>query len=460
MPRPARLSPDRILAASALEFSERGFAGARVDRIAHRARVNKAMLYYHFTSKQRLYRTLLRRMFTRAAERLQSVAAGHHPPAVKVDRAIAAMAAFIDEHAFFPAIMLREVAEGGMHLDRETLKALGAVPRAVAAAVAAAASCRQRPPADRARVSGQVEATDVQVAAQVGGRLIELRVREGDRVNVGDVIARLDTADAEIALARVRAERAQADAQRRLLVAGTRPEDIRQADAQAATAETDVRAAEAELAAAQADVDRFEALLAANSGSRKQRDDAVTRRDVAKERLQGARDRVRAARENVARLRAGARREDIEAAQARVTAISAQIAAAEKAIADATVSAPTPGVVTETLADAGELLQPRAPLVVITDLVHAWANVYIDEPLVPRIRLGQPATVFTDAGGPGASGTISYISSKAEFTPRNVQTAEDRSKLVYRLKISLDNRKGVFKAGMPVEAEIPFQDAR
>ncbi|PYQ84328.1 MAG: hypothetical protein DMG03_11145, partial [Acidobacteria bacterium] len=330
----------------------------------------------------------------------------------------------------------------------------------LAAAVAAAASCRQRPPADRARVSGQVEATDVQVAAQVGGRLIELRVREGDRVNAGDVIARLDTADAELALARVRAERAQADAQRRLLVAGTRPEDIRQADAQAATAETDVHAAEAELAAAQADVDRFEALLAADSGSRKQRDDAVTRRDVAKERLQGARDRVRAARENVARLRAGARREDIEAAQARVTAISAQIAAAEKAIADATVSAPTPGVVTETLADAGELLQPRAPLVVITDLVHAWANVYIDEPLVPRIRLGQPATVFTDAGGPGASGTISYISSKAEFTPRNVQTAEDRSKLVYRLKISLDNRKGVFKAGMPVEAEIPFQDAR
>src|SRR5947209_14597739 len=83
MPRPARVSPDRILAAAALEFSERGFAGARVDRIAHRARVNKAMLYYHFTSKQRLYRTLLRRMFTRAAERLQSVAAGHHPPAVK-----------------------------------------------------------------------------------------------------------------------------------------------------------------------------------------------------------------------------------------------------------------------------------------------------------------------------------------------------------------------------------------
>jgi TetR/AcrR family transcriptional regulator len=135
MPRPARVSADAILAAAAFEFAERGFAGARVDRIARRAKVNKAMLYYHFTSKQQLYRTLLRRMFTRAAERLQAIAAGPGPPAAKVDRAVAGMAAFIHEHAFFPAIMLREVAEGGAHLDRETLKTLGAVPRTVAGIV-------------------------------------------------------------------------------------------------------------------------------------------------------------------------------------------------------------------------------------------------------------------------------------------------------------------------------------
>ena len=135
MPRPARVSPDLILAAAALEFAERGFAGARVDRIARRAKVNKAMLYYHFTSKQRLYRTLLRRMFTLAAARLQAIAAGPGAPADKVDRAVAGMAAFIQEHTFFPAIMLREVAEGGAHLDRDTLKTLAAVPRAVAGIV-------------------------------------------------------------------------------------------------------------------------------------------------------------------------------------------------------------------------------------------------------------------------------------------------------------------------------------
>jgi TetR/AcrR family transcriptional regulator len=133
MPRPARVSPDRILAAAAVEFAGRGYGGARVDRIARRARVNKAMLYYHFRSKQGLYRALLRQTFARAAQRLDAIAGSDAPPDLKLDRAIAAVAAFIKEHAFFPAIMLREIAEGGTHLDRETLAVLAAVPRAAAA---------------------------------------------------------------------------------------------------------------------------------------------------------------------------------------------------------------------------------------------------------------------------------------------------------------------------------------
>ena len=326
----------------------------------------------------------------------------------------------------------------------------------LAAAVAASCACAEKPPADRVRASGQVEATDVQVAAPVGGRLLELRVAEGDRVAAGAIVAQLDTADAVLARSRAQADRAQADAQLRLLIAGARSEDVRQAEAQVAAAETEVRGAAAELAAAQADVDRFEALLASNSGSRKQRDDAVTRRDVTHERAQGARDRVRAARESVARLRAGSRREDIDAARARVASADAQIATLEKAIADATVTAPIAGVVSEKLADAGELLQPRAPIIVLTDLDRVWANIYIDEPAVPRLILGQPATLFTDAGGTGLAGTVTYISSRAEFTPRNVQTAEDRSRLVYRVKVSVKNAGGTLKPGMPVEAEIPF----
>lgn len=326
----------------------------------------------------------------------------------------------------------------------------------LAAIIAAASACQEPPPADRVRVSGQAEATDVQVAAQVGGRLLERKVNEGARVERGAVLAVIDTADAEISLARARADRDQADAQLRLLQAGSRPEDIRQAEAQVSSAQGDLAAADADLAAAQTDVDRFEGLLASGSGARKPRDDAAARRDVARERSRAARDRVRASQEAVARLRAGARPEEIAAARARVASAAAQIAAIEKAIADATVVAPVSGVVTSTIAEVGELVQPRGPILVITDLDRAWANVYVDEPVVPRLRVGDAATLFTDAGGAGVGGTISYISERAEFTPRNVQTADDRSKLVYRVKVAVDNRDGLFKAGMPVEAEIPF----
>ncbi len=100
------------------------------------------------------------------------------------------------------------------------------------------------------------------------------------------------------------------------------------------------------------------------------------------------------------------------------------------------------------------MVAPRAPVVVITDLDHAWADVYVPEPTVPRITIGQPATLYTDAGGEGIAGTVTYISPTAEFTPRNVQTADERAKLVYRIRVSVDNSAGVLKQGMPVDAEL------
>jgi HlyD family secretion protein len=299
-----------------------------------------------------------------------------------------------------------------------------------------------------------VEATEVRVAPQVGGRLIDVAVAEGDRVAKGAVLARIDTSDAELALRRAEADRDQALAALRLLEAGARPEDVRQARAQADSAQADVAAAESELRSASEDVTRFEGLLQSNAGSRKQRDVAVTRRDVAAARVTAARERARAAAEAVARLRAGARAEEIAGARARVAAGEAQIATLQKNVADAVLTAPVAGLVTAKLADAGEMVAPRTPVAAITDMDHAWANVYVDEPVVPRLRLGQPVTLVTDAGQ-RLQGSITFISPKAEFTPRNVQTADERSKLVYRIKVTVDNREGVLKPGMPVEAELP-----
>lgn len=330
------------------------------------------------------------------------------------------------------------------------------IAAAVAVGVLAGGACKSRGAQGPPRASGYVEATEIRVAPEVAGRILELPVREGDRVAAGALIARLDIAEAELALRRARADRDTAVAQLRLLQAGSRGEDIRQARAQAESAQADVAAAQSEVKAAQEDVQRFEALLAANAGSRKQRDDAVARRDVAAARLAAARDRARAASENAAKLRAGSRPEEIAAGRARVASADAQIAALQKHVTDAEIRSPSAGIVTSKLADPGELAAPRVPLVVITDLDHAWANVYVDEPIVPRLKLGQKATVVTDAGQ-RLEGTVTFISPKAEFTPRNVQTAEERSKLVYRIKVSVDNRAGILKVGMPVEVELTLE---
>jgi HlyD family secretion protein len=315
------------------------------------------------------------------------------------------------------------------------------------------ASACNRGGGNEPRATGYVEATEIRVASEVGGRMLEMKAVEGARVNAGDVLARIDTADTDLALRRAQAERAQAEAQLALLQAGSRPEDVRQASSQMQSAQADVRGAEAELAAAAADLERFEGLLKANAGSVKQRDDARTRRDVAASRVRAAQERAQAAADGLARVRSGARPQELDGARARVAAIDAQIASLQKNAADAVVKAPASGVVTAKLLDAGEMAAPRAALAVITDLDHAWANIYVDERLVPTLKIGQPATIVTDAGQ-RLAGTITFISPKAEFTPRNVQTAEERSKLVYRIKITTDNREGTLKPGMPVEAEL------
>ncbi len=317
----------------------------------------------------------------------------------------------------------------------------------------AVAACSRATSTSPGRVSGYVEATDVRVAAEVGGRLLDVRVAEGDRVNAGDVIARVDTSDTELAIRRATAERDQAQAQLALLRAGSRAEDIRQASAQVQSAKADVGAAQAELDAAIADLERFEGLLRLNAGSVKQRDDARTRRDVAQARVHAAQERAQAAADALAKLRAGARPQEIDAARARVAATDAQIATLQKNAGDATVKAPVGGIVTARLLDTGEMAAPRAAIAVITDLDHAWANLYVDEQLVPQLKIGQAATIVTDAGQ-RLPGTITFISPKAEFTPRNVQTAEERSKLVYRVKVTADNKQGILKPGMPVEAEL------
>lgn len=285
--------------------------------------------------------------------------------------------------------------------------------------------------------SGHVEATDVHISTKVGGRLERFPPEEGNEVRPGEEIARIETTDIELAIQQARADRDGANAELRLRLAGSRREDVAAAAAQ-------VTRAKADLDGAQKDLDRMQALLDRGSGTPKSRDDARTRRDVAAAQVKGA-------QEGLARLKNGSRPGEIEAARARVAAAEARIAQLEQQGKDATVLSPVAGVMTEKVAHAGELVQPGSPLCVITKLADAWVTVYIGEPDLGRIRIGQEAEVVTD-DGQTRKGRISYVSSKAEFTPRNVQTRDERVKLVYKVKVALDNKDGLFKPGMPAEA--------
>ena len=328
------------------------------------------------------------------------------------------------------------------------------LPLAASAVLAiAAAACQQPDDPNRLRASGHVEATDVRLAPEVGGRIVTFDVKEGDRIQAGARVLTIDTTDIQLAIDRARTERASAEANLRLVRAAARPEDVRQAQAQVEAAQADVASARAEVESANADLKRFELLLERKSGAQKQRDDAATRVEVANARLDAAQRRVEAAQATLARVNAGARPEEIGVAQTRIATASAAIATLDKQLKDTTLDAPVAGIVTEKLAEAGEVIAPRTPVVVITDLDHAWADVYVPEPTVPRITIGQSATLYTDAGGEGIPGTVTYISPKAEFTPRNVQTADERAKLVYRIRVTVDNSAGVLKQGMPVDAE-------
>lgn len=317
---------------------------------------------------------------------------------------------------------------------------------------ALAAACARGAGADNL-ASGYVEATTVRVSSKVAGRIAAVNAVEGARVEAGAVVANIVTTDLDFALQRARAERDQASAMLQLLLAGSRKEDIQQAEAQVATAESERLAVDAELTSARADEVRFEQLVRMNAGSTKQRDDAVTRRQLAEARLRAASDRLAAAKSALDRLKAGARPEEISAARARVQVVSAQIAGLEHDLTEAVITAPIAGIVSSRLAEPGELVAVGAPIVLIVDLDRAWASVYVPEPIVPRIAIDQPATVMTDAGD-RIEGRVSFVSPKAEFTPRNVQTPDERAKLVYRVKVSVDNRRGILKPGMPVTVDL------
>jgi len=289
------------------------------------------------------------------------------------------------------------------------------------------------------QASGTVEATEADLGFQMAGRIAWVGPRMGDSVQVGEEVARLDQ---EELLARKRAAEAQREAARALLAemnTGSRPEEI--AEGQAA-----LRGAEERLADAQRDLERARRLFDGGAVSREALDKAETAARVAESAVDQARERVRL-------LEEGPRRERIAAQQAVVAQAEAAVAQVDAALSNSVVTIPFQGVVTIRHREPGETVSPGAPVLTVMDPEDRWVRMYVREDRVGEVSLGQRATITSDTYGDRTyRGEVIFISSEAEFTPRNVQTTEERVKLVYAVKVQItEDPSHDLKAGIPAD---------
>lgn len=292
---------------------------------------------------------------------------------------------------------------------------------------------------------GNVDIREVELAFRVPGRLEAMQFDEGDAVTSGAAVARLDAEPYEEALAVAEARVRQAEAQLAKLEAGSRPQEIQRARAA-------VREAEAAFANAERDFTRQSGLLESGASSERARDAARARRDEAAARLASAREALALAEE-------GFRAEDIAAAKADVAAAVAVRAQAETALDDTTLTAPADGVLIARIEEPGSMLGQGAPVFSLSLRDPIYVRAYVAEPDLGGVAPGTAVTVETDSGGRYA-GQIGFVSPRAEFTPKSVQTPELRTDLVYRLRIVVDDADAGLRQGMPVTIRVTERGAQ
>ena len=355
------------------------------------------------------------------------------------------------------------------------------------------------------KASGRIEVTEVNVSSKVTGRIATLHADEGTDVKQGQVVAVLagEEIEAQLRQATATLQNAQAKLGQTQIVLRVEPitvrSQIRQAEEGLRVAEehlgmlktgsriqeieqgrADLNQALARQEIARLTRDRFRGLLAEGAVSRQDFDRTETD-------LQAADAAVRAARERLSMLEEGSRVEDIRMAEAergragaalesaRASAANVDIRQQEVRVAEAAVGearanlerletqvaelrvvAPLDATVLSKAAEAGEVVAANKPILLLGDLDHPWIKVYVSETAVGKIRLGAAARIFVDSfPGQPFQGTVTWISDQAEFTPKNVQTAEERVNLVYAVKITIQNAERKLKAGMPADAELP-----
>ena len=301
---------------------------------------------------------------------------------------------------------------------------------------------RAKPDESQLTASGTVEATEAQLGFQATGRISEVAVREGVRVRAGQVLARLDPAEAEARRAQAAGQVEAARAALAELEAGFRSEEIAQARAALA-------AANDRLANAESDYARNRLLYEGGAVSRETLDNAKTARDVARSQRTQAAEQLRL-------LQSGPTRERKEQARAQLKQAQAALQAADVTLGNLAIVAPFDGLVTVRHREPGEIVPAGSPVVTLIDPRDRWVRIYVKEDRVGTVRLGGRAAITSDTY-PGKSypGQVAFSASEAEFTPKNVQTKEERVKLVYAVKVRITGDATYdLKPGMPADVHL------
>jgi len=291
------------------------------------------------------------------------------------------------------------------------------------------------------KVSGNIETTEVNVGFKISGRIVELGVEEGDWTEKGKVIARLDDEDLRHRLEQARAFLKAAQARLDKLLAGSRPEEIREAQAALEQAQFDFENKKKIY-------ERMKSLFERGVIPKETLDNTETGFKMAEAAMERA-------RENYQLVKIGPRREDIDDARAQVEQARANLKLIETQLGYTVLTSPLSGVVLVKSSEVGEVVNPGTSVLTIGDIENVWLRAYVPETELGRIKWGQEVIVTTDLQPRKEyKGKISFISSQAEFTPKQIQTEKERVTLVYRIKVDLPNRDRELKPGMPADGRI------
>ena len=314
--------------------------------------------------------------------------------------------------------------------------------------------CSEKPE-EGLSASGTVEATDTNANAEIGGKLTDILVEEGSMVKKGDVLAKTDSTIQALNIQQAKATLRAAQEKSKEVKAGSRTQLISQAQASVKRIASLQQGAQNNVENASDNLNRTKALFEKGGTTAQQVSDAQNRYETAKAQLEAYSAQKQSAQEQLDLLKSGATAETINIADAGEAQAQVGLSIAEAQLDKTVLYAPDGGVISSLNFQKGEFVSPGAPVATITDTSDLWVNVFIPEKDLPKLKLGQNAKIYIDAyPDQPFQGEVSYISQTAEFTPKNLQTKEERVNMVFAVKVKVSDGKDRLKPGLPADITI------